>query len=222
VTAADLAETWPALLLSARVAVVATAVTAAVGVPLAFALARGRSVGRSLLESLILLPMVLPPTVVGYAILMAFGARGWVSGWLGGYSVVFRFEGAVLAAAVVALPMLYLPAKAAFAAVEAEVDDVARVLGAGRWQRFWRVHVPLARRGLAAGVVLAFARAVGEFGATVMVFGWQPGRVTLPISVYADYEQGDLAHATAAVVVLSAASLAMTLLYNAAAAARRD
>jgi molybdate transport system permease protein len=238
---ADANPVWPALLLSARIAVAATIVTAIVGVPLAFALTRRRRPfgrtpspgcrrllgpwrfpGRSLIEGLILLPMVLPPTVVGYAILMAFGARGWLADWLGGYSIVFRFEGAVLAAAVVALPMLYLPAKAAFASVDREVEDVARVLGATGWQVFRHVSVPLAARGLTAGLVLAFARALGEFGATVMVFGWQPGRLTLPISVYADYEQGELAHATAAVAVLSAASLAMVLLYNATAAGRRD
>ncbi|MDB5294139.1 MAG: putative molybdenum transporter permease protein [Phycisphaerales bacterium] len=219
---AEAGDVWSALLLSVRIAAAATAVTAVVGVPLAYALARRRFVGRSLLEGFVLMPMVLPPTVVGYAILTVFGARGWLAPWLGGYSVVFRFEGAVLAATVVALPMLYLPAKAGFASVEREVEDVARLLGAGRWYLFRRVSVPLARRGLASGVVLAFARALGEFGATVMVFGLQPGRVTLPISVYADYEQGDLAHATAAVAVLSAASLAMILLFNATAAGRQE
>lgn len=208
-------DVWPALLLSARIAIAATAATAIVGVPLAFAMARLRFPGRSLVEALILMPIVLPPTVVGYCILMALGARGWLAGWLGGYSIVFKFEGAVLAAAVVALPMLYLPAKAAFAGVDRDLYDVARVLGANRWQRFWRVGLPLARRGVLSGVVLAFARALGEFGATVMVFGWQPGRLTLPISIYADYEQGELGHAGLAVAALSGLSLAMILIYNA-------
>jgi molybdate transport system permease protein len=132
----------------------------------------------------------------------------------GEYSVVFRFEGAVLAALVVALPMLYMPAKAAFASVDRDLEDAALTMGAGRLQVFWHVSIPLARRGLFSGLLLAFARALGEFGATLMVFGWQPGPVTLPISIYADYEQGDLAHATAAVVALSLISLALVLAYN--------
>lgn len=165
--------------------------------------------------------MVLPPTVLGYILLMTFGARGWLSPLLGGYSIVFRFEGAVMAAAIVALPMLYLPAKTGFASVERELEDIARLMGANRLQTFWHVSVPLACRGLISGLVLAFARALGEFGATVMVYGWQPGRLTLPISIYADYEQGNLSHATAAVVALSALSLGLIMLYNASAAGKQ-
>jgi molybdate transport system permease protein len=132
-----------------------------------------------------------------------------------GYSILFRLEGAVLAAAVVALPMLYMPAKAAFAGVDRELEDVARLLGATRLQTFWHVSIPLARRGLASGLMLAFARALGEFGATVMVFGIQPRRTTLPISVYVDTaENGDLSHAAVAVVALSAISLGLMLAYN--------
>lgn len=214
-------DLWPALWLSLRIAMTATLLACAIGIPLAFVLARHNFRGKSLAEGLILLPMVLPPTVLGYMLLMAFGARGWLSPWLGGYSIVFRFEGAVLAAAIVALPMLYLPAKAGFASVERELEDIARLMGANRLQTFWHVSVPLACRGLVSGLVLAFARALGEFGATVMVFGWQPGRLTLPISIYADYEQGNLSHATAAVVALSALSLGLIMLYNASSAGRQ-
>lgn len=199
----------------------ATVVAGVLAVPLAFVLARRQFPGKSLAEGLILMPMVLPPTVLGYILLMAMGARGWLSPLLGGYSIVFRFEGAVLAAAIVALPMLYIPAKAGFASVERELEDIARLMGANRLQSFWHVSVPLARRGLISGLVLAFARALGEFGATVMVFGWQPQRLTLPISIYADYEQGNLSHATAAVIALSALSLGLIMLYNASAAGRQ-
>lgn len=211
----------PALWLSLRIALVATVVAGVVAIPLAFVLARRQFPGKSLAEGLILMPMVLPPTVLGYVLLMAFGAKGWFSSILGGYSIVFRFEGAVLAAAIVALPMLYIPAKAGFASVERELEDIARLFGANRLQTFWHVSVPLARRGLISGLVLAFARALGEFGATVMVFGWQPRRLTLPISIYADYEQGNLSHATGAVIALSALSLGLIMLYNASSAGRQ-
>jgi molybdate transport system permease protein len=214
------------LALSVRIAVAATALVVLVGVPLAFAMSRHRRFpGRSLVEGLILMPLVLPPTVVGYVLIMLLGARGWFGRWLDqafGYSIVFRFEGAVLAAAIVALPMLYMPAKAAFASVERELEDIAIVMGANRLQLFWHVSIPLARRGLASGVLLAFARALGEFGATVMVFGWQPGRVTLPISIYAAYEQGELETAGLAVLALCAVSLGLVMAYNASVVGRRD
>lgn len=215
-------DLWPAFSLSFRVASAATFVACLVAMPLAFWLARRRFVGKSFIEGLILMPMVLPPTVVGYVLLMALGARGWFAPWLHGYSIIFKFEGAVLAAAVVAMPMLYLPAKAGFASVERELEDIAKLMGANRFQLFWHVSVPLARRGLASGIVLGFARALGEFGATIMVFGWQPGRITLPISIYADYEQGNLANATAAVAALSIMSLGLIMLYNASSAGRQE
>ena len=210
-------DVWQPLLLSLRIALAATALTALLAIPLAFAFSRTQFRGKSVAEALLTLPLVLPPTVVGYFLIMAFGARGWVGAWLHrwlGYSLVFRFEGAVLASAVVAFPLLYMPAKAAFASVGREFEDNARVLGATAAQLFWHVSLPMARRGILSGVILAFARALGEFGATVMVFGWQPHRVTLPISVYSDYEQGQLGNATGAVIALTALSLALILVYN--------
>jgi molybdate transport system permease protein len=110
--------------------------------------------------------------------------------------------------------MLYLPAKAGFAGVDPNLEDAARSLGAGRARVFWRVSLPLAWRGIASGFILAFARALGEFGATLMVFGWQPRRLTLPISIYAAYEQGEPARAAGAVVALSVISLAMIVAFN--------
>ena len=216
---------WGSLLLSLGIATMATVVVAAVGVPLAYFMARRRFPGRSVLEALLVVPLVLPPTVVGFLIIVTLGARGWVGAWLHravGYSVMFRIEGAVLAAAVVSLPMLYLPARAAFAAVEKEMEDVATLMGAGRLATFWHVSLPLARRGIAAGLILAFARSLGEFGATAMVLGIQPDRLTLPISVWVDYEQRNLAHATAAVVALTAVSLVLVMAYNASSVSRQD
>ncbi len=208
---------WASLLLSGEIALAATVVTCVVGVPLAFGMSRRRFVGKSVVEALILVPLVLPPTVVGYVILMVLGRHGVVGRWffeMWEYTVIFRFEGAVMAAAVVALPMLYMPAKAAFEGVDRELEDVSRLFGATRWQMFWHVSLPLARRGIGSGLVLAFARALGEFGATVMVYGWQPGRTTLPISVYADFTSGELVNATPAVVALGVMSVVLIMGYN--------
>jgi molybdate transport system permease protein len=218
-------ELWKPLWLSLQIATVATIATALVAVPLAFVMSRRRFRGKSFLEGLILMPLVLPPTVVGYLIIMSLGARGWIGQWLNrwlGYSIMFRFEGAVLAAAVVALPMMYVPAKAAFAAVERELEEIARLFGASKRQVFWHVSLPLARRGILSGALLGFARALGEFGATVMVLGWLPNRLTLPISIYADYVGDQLPHATAAVVALSLVSLSLVMAYNASSAGRRE
>jgi molybdate transport system permease protein len=211
-----LAPLW----LSLRISVVATLIATLVAVPLAYALRRRRFVGRGAIESLILMPMVLPPTVVGYLILVTLGARGWLTRPFD-YSIVFRIEGAILAAAVVAFPLIYLPARAGFASVEREMEDVAKLMGASRWQTFWHVALPMSMRGLGSGVVLGFARALGEFGATIMVFGWLPDRETLPISIYRHFDQGALGDAAPAVLALSAASFGLILLYNATGAGRQ-
>jgi molybdate transport system permease protein len=220
-----MSDIWDPLLLSLQIAGAATAAGALVAVPLALFMSRRRFKGKSVVDALIIVPMVLPPTVVGYAIIILLGTRGWVGQWLHqafGYSIIFRFEGAVLAAGVVSFPMLYLPAKAGFAAVEREQEDSARLMGANRWQVFWHVSLPLARRGIYSGLLLAFARALGEFGATVMVFGWFANRLTLPISIYFDFEQDDLSHAAPAVIALAAISLALTIAYNRSAASKQD
>ena len=216
---------WEPLENSVWVAVIATALVALVAIPLAFAMARWRVPGRSVLEALLTIPLVLPPTVVGYFILIVAGRRSAVGGWVAetfGYTIVFHWHGAVVASAAVALPMLYLPAKAAFASVDQELEDASRLLGANLLQQFWYVSLPLARRGIFSGLLLAFARALGEFGATVMVLGDQERFRTLPISIYTDYVAGDLARATGAVVALTAISLAVILLYNRSPLGARD
>jgi molybdate transport system permease protein len=120
----------------------------------------------------------------------------------------------VIAAAVVSLPLLYLPARAAFAGIEPELLDIARLMGAGPIESFWHVSLPLARRGIGSGLLLAFARALGEFGATVMVLGDLPNKQTMPISIYDDYIGGNLRDAAPAVIALTAVSLVVIVLYN--------
>lgn len=216
---------WPSLWLTLRIASAATLLVLVVGVPLAMVMAKRRFAGKTLVEALILVPLVLPPTVVGYLLIVLLGARGVVGRWLKeafGYSIMFQFEGAVLAAAVVALPLLYMPARAAFASVDRELEDIATLMGAGRIAMFWHVSLPLARRGIASGLILAFARAAGEFGATLMVFGLQPDRTTLPISIYLDYERGEMRAALGAVMVLILASLVVVAIYNRSALSRQE
>ena len=210
-------EVLPALWLSLRIAFLATLIALALAMPLAACSARLRFRGRGLLDALLILPLALPPTVVGYAMLVLLGRRGWIGHWLDvwlGYTLIFRFEAAVLAAAVVAFPLIYLPTKSAMASVSREMLDAARVYGATRWQLFWRVLVPLSRRGILAGTVLGFARALGEFGATMMIYGWSPSRITLPILIYqATFERNEN-EATVAVALLIAASLIVVVVYN--------
>ena len=177
-----MSELWPAIFLSLRIAILATILTTLIALPLAFWLGRRKPFGASVLEALILLPLVLPPTVVGYLLVRLLGTQSWLGAWLKrsfDYTFLFRTEAAVIAATVVSLPLLYLPAKAAFATVERELEEISRLMGANRLQIFWHVSLPLARRGIISGLLLAFARSLGEFGATVMVFGTQEGKVTL-------------------------------------------
>lgn len=205
------------LALSLLIASIATVAVALTAIPIGYVLARAHFAGKSLVEAFLAMPLVLPPTVVGYLILAFFGARGWPGAclytWFD-YSIVFRIEGAVLSAAIVAFPLVYLPAKAAFAAIEREFEDVAALQGASRFQIFWHVSLPAARLGIGGGLVLGFARALGEFGATVMVFGWQPGRQTLPISIYSDYEQGKMGAAGPTVVLMMVICLVVVAVYN--------
>jgi molybdate transport system permease protein len=206
-----------AILLSMRIALLATGATALIALPLAFWLGRKKPFGASAIEAVILLPLVLPPTVVGYILIRLLGAQSWIGMFLKetfNYTFLFRIEAAVIAATVVSLPLLYLPAKAAFASVERELEEVARLMGANRFQILWHVSLPLARRGIISGLLLAFARALGEFGATVMVFGNSEDRLTLPISVYVDYEQNQWSHALPAVLFLTAVSLVVIVVYN--------
>jgi molybdate transport system permease protein len=208
-----MSELWPALLLSLRIAAAATGLAFVVAVPLAYWVARRDFPGKTLLEAVITVPLILPPTVVGYLLLIALGRSGWLGEWFG-YSIAFRFEGAVLASALVALPMLYMPAKAAFAGIDRDLVDTAVVMGATRLQLFRHVSLPLARRGIAAGLLLAFARALGEFGATVMVFGQIEGRLTLPVLIYSEYAAGESVLAVPAVLLLSGMSLGVIWAYN--------
>ena len=212
-----MASAWVALALSLKVALWATAIDLVLGVAAGYALARYRFPGRDLIDSLLLLPLVLPPTVLGYYLLVLIGRRGPIGGWLQahfGINLIFTWQGAVIAAAIVSFPFVCKSARAAFEEVHPQFQQAARVLGLGEVALFFRVTLPLAWRGILAGVLLAFTRALGEFGATLMVAGSIPGKTqTLSIAVYEAVQAGQddlanllvLAISAVAVVVLVAA-----------------
>ncbi|HEX4979893.1 MAG TPA: ABC transporter permease [Acidimicrobiales bacterium] len=200
-----------ALRLSLVCSVAAAALSAAFGIPLAWVLARVEFRGRRLVRALVLVPLVLPPVVGGVALLLAFGRRGLVGqhldAWLG-VTLPFTTAGAILAETFVAMPFLVVTAEAAFRAADLRLEDAARTLGAGRWTVFRRVTLPLAWPALAAGVALAWARALGEFGATITFAGSAPDRTTtIPLEVYLLLETGRLDSAIALSLVLLGVSV---------------
>jgi len=207
---------WIALGLSLKVALWATAIDLVLGVVVGYALARLRFPGRELVDSILLLPMVLPPTVLGYYLLVVVGRRGWIGSWLEntlGIHLIFTWQGAVIAAAVVAFPFVCKSARAAFETVDAQLEDAARVLGLGEAAVFLRVTLPLAWRGILAGTLLAFARSLGEFGATLMVAGSIPGKTqTLSIAVYEAVQAGQDDLANLLVLMTSATCIVVLLL----------
>jgi molybdate transport system permease protein len=183
-----------ALRLSLKVALWATVIDLLLGIGFGYLLARGRFPGRDLLDAVLTLPMVMPPTVLGYYLLVLVGRNGPIGHWLQqsfGINLIFTWQGAAIAAAVVAFPLVLKGARSAFEAVDIQLEQAARVLGVPPLAVFLRVSLPLAWRGVLAGTLLAFARSMGEFGATLMVAGSIPGKTqTLSIAVYEAVQAG--------------------------------
>ncbi len=204
------AESWSALALSVRVAVIATALNALVGIPLAWVLARRPFRGRAVVDVLVTLPLVLPPTVTGYYLIVLLGRRGWLGGPLyaaTGATVAFTWYAAVIAATVMALPLLVRTARAAIESVDRELERAAFTLGRSELRTALEVTLPLARNGILAGLVLAFARALGEFGATLMLAGNIPGKTTtVPLAIYTAVQTGEGGDALLLVAALTALS----------------
>lgn len=207
-----MSDLWVPLLLSLKVAGWATLFAAVFGIGIAFLLSRWRSPLCNLVDSILTLPMVLPPTVIGYYLLVLLGRRGIIGEWLAkvGIELVFTWQGAVIAATVVAFPLVLKSARAAFEDVDHRLEDAGIVLGLSRIKVFFRVSLPLAMRGIMAGVLLAFARALGEFGATLMIAGSIPGRTqTLSISIYEAVQGGNDHFAMILVLVTSATCISV-------------
>jgi molybdate transport system permease protein len=181
------AEDWHATWLSIQVALGAVVLSLPAGIGLGWLLARKRFPGKALVETCVNLPLVVPPVVTGLLLLYLFGRRGWVGGWLFdwfGIEIAFTWKAAVLAGAVMGFPLLVRAIRLTFASLDPRLFAAARTLGASPWDAFLTVSLPLARNGVLAGVVLAFARALGEFGATLMFAGIRDETRTLALQIY--------------------------------------
>jgi molybdate transport system permease protein len=206
---------WQAIRLSLLVATAATLASLPLAVFIGWLLARRRFPGKALVETLVNLPLVLPPVVTGYLLLALFGRQGMLGGVLEntlGIRFVFDWKGAALAAAIVSFPLMVRPIRLAFAAVEPRLVKAARTLGASPLDAFWSVELPLARPGILSGIVLSWARSLGEFGATIMIAGNIPGETrTVPLMVYSLLETPDGMRKAARLVLASIAIAAVAL-----------
>lgn len=194
-------------LLTLKVASLATLIAFVFGIAIAFLLARREFVGKEWLDALLTLPMVLPPTVLGYYLVVVLGRNGSIGRWLDSqfaFSLIFTWQGAVIAAAIVSLPLILKSTRAAYEGVDRNYEDAARTLGQSEFAIFLRVTFPLAWRGILAGTLLGFARAMGEFGASLMIAGNLPGRTqTLSLAIYEAVQAGEDALASSLVLITS-------------------
>ena len=206
----DLYPVW----LSFQVATSATALTLLAGLPLAWLLARRRFPGHDLLAGAVVLPLVLPPTVLGYYLLLLIGSRGPVGRLLGtlGIELAFTWRAAVLAACVGSIALLVKAAEAGFESVDPRLEQAARTLGRSEWSVFWSVTLPLAWRSVFAGTMLAFCRALGDFGITLMVAGSIPGLTqTMPLAIY-DHVQANQMHEANVLALIAVAAVTALLM----------
>lgn len=217
-------EEWTAIRLSLRIAMVATAVALPIGIAVAWLLARKNFWGKSLLDGLIVLPLVLPPVVTGYLLLIWFGRRGVIGSFLAdtfGIVLAFRWTGAALACGIMAFPLLVRPIRLSFEAIDRRLEDAASTLGANGFWRFVTVTLPLALPGIIAGTILCFAKALGEFGATITFVSNIPGETqTISAAIYS-YTQIPGGDAAAGRLVLVAIAIALAALLASEFFARR-
>ena len=209
---------WSPVFLSMRVALTALVIVVVCGTLVARFMARHDFPGKDVVEGIFTLPLVLPPVVTGFVLLVLVGRAGPLGRFLGAMNVqiLFTLWAAILAAVVVSFPLMYQSAKAAFLSVEEGLEDAARTLGAGEARVFLTVTLPLAWPGLVAGTVLAFARSLGEFGATVMVAGNIPGQTTtVPLAIFFEADAGDMRAAGLYALVISALCMALVVALNA-------
>lgn len=205
------------LWISIKTAVTATCLVFLLGIAAAWLLSGYRGKFEGILDSILTLPMVLPPTVVGFFLLVTFGRHSPLGNLLYsmGIKIIFSWTATVIAASVVAFPLMYKTSRAAFEQIDVNIINAARTLGVQEWKIFWKITVPLAWPGIAAGTVLSFARALGEFGATLMVAGNIEGRTqTIPIAIFFEAEAGNLDKAGAWVITIFLISIVVMTLMN--------
>lgn len=209
---------WDSLKLSLLIVSVTTVLVGAAGLAFAFLLAKRDFRGRELLDAVLTMPLVLPPTVTGYYLIVLLGRRGLLGGYIydyTGWTFAFTWQGAVVAAFVVALPLMIKASRASIESVNPNYEIASYTLGKSELETFFRVTLPLAKRGIFAGLVLSFARALGEFGATLMIAGNIPGKTqTMPLAIYEAVASGDERQAQILALVLTAISIAAVYLTN--------
>jgi len=209
---------WFPLWLSLEVATAATLISLALGLGIAWLLANRDFPGKNLVDAIATLPLALPPTVLGYYLLVVIGRSSWIGrAWeaITGAPLVFTWRAAVIASTLHAIPLLIKSSRAALESVDVACERAARSLGASEWRLFWRVSLPLARRQIAAATVLAFARSLGDFGATLMIAGDIPGRTqTAAIAIFDAVESGNTLTARVLVIVISILTVSVVLLAN--------
>ena len=206
---------WVALVLSLKIAGCAILINLILGISVGYLLARKDFYGKELLDTLLTLPMVMPPTVLGYYLLVLVGRDSFIGRLLDsiGINLIFTWQGAVIAAVIVTFPLVFKPARAAFESIDKQYEQSAKVLGVSNVAIFFRITLPLAWRSILAGLLLGFARALGEFGATLMVAGSIPGKTqTLSIAIYEAVQAGQDALANTLVVITSLVCIIILLL----------
>lgn len=209
---------WEALKLSLLIVGVATLFVAVLGLTFAYLLAKFEFRGKELLDAILTMPLVLPPTVTGYYLIVLLGRRGVIGGYLydlTGWTLSFTWQGATVAAVVVALPLMIKATRASIESVNPDYEIASYTLGKGKLETFMRITLPLARRGIYAGLVLSFARSLGEFGATLMIAGNIPGKTqTMPLAIYEAVASGEEGRAQILAFILTLISIAAVYLTN--------
>ncbi len=199
------------LLISCKTVLAATAITFFLGIAAARWMVRYSGRFKSLIDGIFILPLVLPPTVVGFGLLLSFGKNGPLGGLLDqlGTTVVFSWPATVISAVIMSFPLMYMSTRGGFDQVDINVENAARTLGASEWRIFWTVTIPLARPAIVAATILAFARSLGEFGATLMLAGNIPGKTaTIPVAIYFNIQAGHMDQALILVFIVLAIAFA--------------
>lgn len=204
-------------LISIKISVISTSIIFILGITTAWWMTNYRGRWQGLLDGILTLPLVLPPTVAGFGILLLIGVRGPIGKFLSlfGVNIIFSWYAAVIAATVVAFPLMYQTSRASFEQIDANILNAARTLGVTEWKVFWKIAVPMAWPGILAGTALSFARSMGEFGATLMVAGSIPGKtLTIPIAIYFATAGGQMQVALVWVLIIFAISLTVMVAMN--------
>lgn len=208
---------WSPLVISLKTALLATCITFGVGIVASYTMANYKGRYKGIIDGMLTLPLVLPPTVVGFFLLLLFGKNGFIGEFLLKYdiTIVFSWLAIIISAIVVSFPMMYRTSRAAFEQIDDNMINAARTLGISEWRIFYKIAIPLAWPGIIAGIVLAFTRALGEFGATLMLAGNIPGKTqTMPLAIFFAVEGGDMNKAMIWVFIITTISIGMIIVLN--------